>query len=161
MLDIIVKEVEARLDTLVDSWEGEEVPAITLPENHWRCKSCEWRTTCGNVADEDVSEAEVIGSNISEHEVQDAFLQWEEQRAIELENKADDKLMKWARGMLKNYAMERGIKKFERTGKHGEYTVSLQDRTAVVVNVDKARRYLTPSQWADAAEVISLSLIHI
>ena len=160
-MDIFMNQIEERIDSLLDSWQKEDEagdveliePPIKLAPTHWRCVSCEWRTRCGNLPDEEQSPQEFIGGAMNYQEVVDALCQWEEEHLKELEHKPNKKIQDWAKGMMKAYAQERGYTKFDITGNMAAYVVNLQDRTSVTVNKEKVRYMLTPSQYEEVLEV--------
>ena len=131
----------------------DEPPNRDFDARDWQCRSCEWRTTCGNVVVEEP--AITFGKEkISEEEIADAFRLWEENKLESDSHKQDEDQDKYMRAILMRYLTGLGAEKMVLKGQAGDWNVTVRDRPMQKVNVELVRYYLTKSQQE---EVISYS----
>lgn len=156
VLEQAFDEITMRMNSVIETW-GAEPPDKEFEASSWQCKSCQWRTVCGNVEQPFSAEIDIeFGEGkITAEEARDALVQWEEQKLVADEHKMNDKLDKWARGVLLRYAQGLGAERVRLGGEAGDYNISVQQNESIKLNEQLVRYYLTPKQWDEVLDIKS------
>ena len=152
-LQEILQQVNDQWTARLSQWFYDDEAPERLKPNNWQCRSCVFRTTCGNFV-ENVSPAEQDkGIPVDDEEFADAlhhFCSWKEQEAQNSMPKAVKET--WDSVGLR-YFMRHGIDKLNGVENgEGIWNISLQDSGRETLNVEKVRYYLPPSIFQECFE---------
>ena len=160
--NLFIQEVIPRVQRILTLWDeaveqsnDDEKPAEPIREldrNHFICKSCEWRTSCGNVGDDEPIFVPQ-GQYVNDQELADAVRMWEEEKIKQDSVQVDKAKNDFARQVILQYMQGHGLSKMNVTGATGMFAVTIQESTKIGLNEEKVRYYLTPQQMMDVREV--------
>ena len=99
------------LKNVIRQWDTDN--PNRLEPGSYQCKSCEWRTLCGNLDNEEPKGH--VFEEVSEKDAMEALFKWEEEKANDLN--VNRSTMSYARGVLLNHLMGQGIGQIQDAGK--------------------------------------------
>ena len=150
----VLEEVLVGIGDRLSTWTqvvltSDTPPAKDYEPRDWQCKSCPWRTECGNIETMEDTEIHLGKEIVTEDEVMDAFDIWEINKMTEDNAKKDSEQDKYTRALLTRYLLGLGVDKVRLAGKTFNWNVSYIDRPKQKVNVEKVRYYLSKEQVED------------
>ena len=150
VLEDVLVDIGDRLSTWTQVvLTSDTPPAKDYEPRDWQCKSCPWRTECGNIETMEDTEIHLGKEIVTEDEVMDAFDIWEINKMTEDNAKKDSEQDKYTRALLTRYLLGLGVDKVRLAGKTFAWNVSYIDRPKQKVNVEKVRYYLSKEQIED------------
>ncbi|MDE0005599.1 MAG: PD-(D/E)XK nuclease family protein [Rhodospirillaceae bacterium] len=146
-LRLAMAEAELKSSFMLKRWE-EGIPPTDYPPDSWQCRSCVFRTKCGNVMLDGA--APPNSGPVSLEQAAETIRVWEGDHLREVANRIDKDLDHNTRLRLLTYLQAERLPRVQVRGDSYWWTVSLRQREDFDWDSDALRYMLTPDQMERA-----------
>lgn len=141
---VAVSKAVTRINDVLNSWHA-SIPLQEFPPDSPQCRSCQWRTTCGNTMEG--ADGTMFPGVVDEEDAANSIRRWEPHRILEIESQMDERLDGEVRSRLLKFLKSNSLNRMQFHGEHYIWNVSLRGGNETYeYDPDMLRYFLTDEQ---------------